>query len=124
MLNSLTGGTAAGNAFYASVQLRLAQSREARIVLNEVLSQMYRQEPDYTEIVRQLNLCLAQVASVVNRRDLIQQLRNIPLAELENLLKKLQKMRPSGSLTEQICEKISPEAFLNDPGIFFVHDPD
>ena len=99
MLNSPTGGTAAGNAFYASVQLRLAQSREARIVLNEVLSQMYsqelnRHEPDYTEIVRQLNLCLAQVASVVNRRDLTQQVRNIPLAELENLLKKLQKMRP------------------------------
>jgi hypothetical protein len=91
MLNSAASGTAAGNAFYANVQLRLAQSREARIVLNEVFSQMYRQEPDYTEIVRQINVCLVQVASVVNRRDLTQQLRNIPLAELENLLKKLQR---------------------------------
>ena len=96
LLNSpAESGAAAGNAFYASVQLRLAQSREARIVLNEVFSQMYRQEPDYTEIVRQINVCLVQVASVVNRRDLTQQLRNIPLAELETLLKKLEKMRPA-----------------------------
>ena len=83
---------------------------------------MYRQEPDCTEIVRQLSLCLAQVASVVNRRDLTQQLRNIPLAELENLLKKLQKMRPSGSVTEQTCEKMSPEGFLDDPGTFVLID--
>jgi hypothetical protein len=96
MLNSPAGsGTAAGNAFYASVQLRLAQSREARIVLNEVLSQMCGQElPNYEEIVRQINLCLAQVASVLNRRDLTQQVRNVPLAELESLLKRLEKMRP------------------------------
>jgi hypothetical protein len=88
-------GTAAGNAFYANVMRRAQESRERRIVLNEVLAQMYKQEmPDYEEIVRQINLCLAQATSVVNRRELAQELRNIPLAELENLLKRLEKMRP------------------------------
>jgi hypothetical protein len=89
-------GTAAANAFYARVVRRAQESREGRRVLNEVLAQMYKQEfpPDYAEIVRQINLCLIQVASVVNRRELSEELRNIPLAELESLLKRLEKMRP------------------------------
>jgi hypothetical protein len=111
MLNSPAGsGTAAGNAFYANVVRRVHASRERRMALNEVLAQMFGQElANYEEIVRRINLCLAEVASVVNRRELAQELRNIPLAELETLMKRLEKMRPSGSVTEQICEKISPE---------------
>ena len=46
----------------------------------------------------------------------------VTATELETLLKKLQKMRPSGSVTEQICEKISPEGFLDDPGTFVLID--
>jgi hypothetical protein len=62
MLNSpAESGVAAGNAFFASVVRRAQESRERRILLNEVLYQMYKQEP---------------------------------LAELDALLKKLEKMRP------------------------------
>ena len=46
----------------------------------------------------------------------------VTATELETLLKKLQKMRPSGSVTEQICEKMSPEGFLDDPGTFVLTD--
>jgi hypothetical protein len=88
-------GAAVANAFYARVMRRAQESREGRRVLREVLAQMYSQElPDCAEIVRQLNLCFAQVASVLNRKELAQQLRNIPLAEIETLLKKLEKMLP------------------------------
>jgi hypothetical protein len=56
MLNSpAESGIAAGNAFFASVVRRAHESRERRILLNEVLAQMYRQEPDYADIVRQIN---------------------------------------------------------------------
>jgi hypothetical protein len=63
MLNSpAESGVAAGNAFYASVVRRAHESRERRVLLNEVLSEMYRHErPDYAEIVSQINLCLAEI---------------------------------------------------------------
>ena len=65
MLNSPLGGTAAGNAFYLKVQRRVQASRESRRILNEVLMEMDKQrrksEPDYAEIVRQINICIAEI---------------------------------------------------------------
>jgi hypothetical protein len=96
MLNSpAESGVAAGNAFFVSVVRRAHESRERRILLNEVLSQMYKQEPDYAEIVRQINICLAEIRPHVPMVELTQMLLTTPLKEIENLLKKLQRMRPS-----------------------------
>ena len=59
MLNEPTLGTAAANAFYANVVRRAQESREGRIVLDEVLSQMCK--PDmkdhYEQIMRQKIYC-------------------------------------------------------------------
>jgi hypothetical protein len=97
MLNSPTGGTAAGNAFYLKVQRRVQASRESRRILNEVLMEMDKQrrksEPDYAEIVRQINICIAEITPRLDRADLPQMLLTTPIEEIETLLKKLQKMR-------------------------------
>jgi hypothetical protein len=63
MLNSPTGGTAAGNAFYRDVQCRVQASRESRRILNEGLIEMNKRQdvPDYEKIVRQMNLRLAEL---------------------------------------------------------------
>ena len=60
MLNSpAESGTAAGNAFYASVVRRVHESREGRIVLGEVLSQMCKPEMQdyYEQIMRHKIYC-------------------------------------------------------------------
>jgi hypothetical protein len=89
MLNSpAESGAAAGNAFCVSVQLRLAQSRQCRRVLNEVLSGNKHTTPDYADIVRQINLCLAEVGPLLNRREISQDL-GIRIVEIEYLLEKM-----------------------------------
>ena len=96
MLNSPTGGTAAGNAFYTAVQRRVQASRESnRILMHEVLvhETNKRAAPNYAEIVNQINICLAELGPHVPMVELTQML-TAPTAEIENLLKKLQKMRP------------------------------
>jgi hypothetical protein len=94
MLNSpAESGVAAGNAFFASVVRRAHESRERRILLNEVLSEMFRHEtPDYADIVRKINVCLAEIKPHVPMVELTQML-TAPTEEIENLLKKVQKMR-------------------------------
>jgi hypothetical protein len=88
-------GTAAGNAFYANVMRRAQESRERRILLNEVLSEMFRHEtPDYAEIVRQINVCIAEITPRLTLTELTQMLQTTPIAEIETVLKKLEKMRP------------------------------
>jgi hypothetical protein len=60
MLNSpVESGIAAGNAFYANLVRRVHESRERRIVLGEVLSQMLKPEMQdyYEQIVRQKIYC-------------------------------------------------------------------
>jgi hypothetical protein len=93
MLNSpAESGAAAGNAFYMDVQRRVEASRESRrILIHETNKQAV---PDYAEIVSQINLCLAEIRPHVPMVELTQMLTN-PTEEIENLLKKLQKMRPS-----------------------------
>lgn len=88
-------GTAAGNAFYASVVRRVHESRERRIILKEVLFEMYRHEtPDYAEIVRQINVCIAEITPRLTLAELTQMLQTTPIAEIETVLKKLEQMRP------------------------------
>ena len=60
MLNSpAESATVAGNAFYASVVRRVHKSREGRIVLGEVLSQMCKPEMQdyYEQIMRHKIYC-------------------------------------------------------------------
>jgi hypothetical protein len=91
MLNSPAGGNATGNAFYMDVQRRVEASRESRrILIHETNKQAV---PDYAEIVSQINLCLAEIRPVPMAE--LTQMLTAPLEEIENLLKKLQKMRPS-----------------------------
>jgi hypothetical protein len=86
MLNSPTGGNAAGNAFYRDVQRRVQASRESRRILNEVLIEMDKQrrksEPDYAEIVRQINICIAEIRPRLNMSELTQMLLTTPLEEI------------------------------------------
>jgi len=97
MLNSPTAGNAAGNAFYMAVQRRVQASRESRrILVYEVLAHETNKQavPDYAEIVRQINICLAEIRPHVPMAELSQMLLN-PIEEIGHLLKNLQKMRPS-----------------------------
>jgi hypothetical protein len=98
MLNSpAESGTAAGNAFYRAVQRRVQASRDLRkaVVQWAYLSGINKEVPDYAEIVRQINICLAEIRPHLNTAELTQMLLTTPIEEIENLLKKLQKMRPS-----------------------------
>jgi hypothetical protein len=94
MLNSPTGGTAAGNAFYLEVQRRVAASRESRKAIIKMAHICERRnEPDYAEIVRQINICIAEIRPRLNMSELTQMLVTTPLVEIETLLTRLQKMR-------------------------------
>jgi hypothetical protein len=94
MLNSPTGGTAAGNAFYREVQRRVAASRESRKAVIEMAHVCERRNaPDYAEIVNQINLCLAEITPRLDSAELAQILLTTPIVEIESLLKRLQKMR-------------------------------
>jgi hypothetical protein len=94
MLNSPTGGTAAGNAFYARVQRRVQASRESRKAIIEMAHVCERHnEPDYAEIVRQINICIAEIRPRLNMAEPTQMLLTTPIEEIETLLKRLQKMQ-------------------------------
>jgi hypothetical protein len=97
MLNSpAESGTAAGNAFYRNVQRRVEASRESRKAVIEMAHVCERHnEPDYAEIVRQINICIAEIRPRLNMSELTQMLMTTPIEEIETLLKRLQKMRPS-----------------------------
>jgi hypothetical protein len=97
MLNSpAESGTAAGNAFYRAVQDRVQTSRDLReaVVRWAYVSAINKAVPDYADIVRQINICLAEIRPHVPMAELTQMLLTTPTEEIENLLKKLQKMRP------------------------------
>jgi hypothetical protein len=96
MLNSpAESGTAAGNTFYRAVQHRVQASRDLRkaVVQWAYVSGINKEVPDYADIVRQINICLAEIRPHVPMVELTQMLTT-PIEEIENLLKKLQKMRP------------------------------
>jgi hypothetical protein len=80
MLNSPTGGNAAGNAFYRDVQRRVAASRESRKAVIEMAHVCERRnEPDYAEIIRQINICIAEIRPRLNMAGPTQmQARNKP----------------------------------------------
>jgi hypothetical protein len=83
MLNSPTGGTAAGNAFYLEVQRRVAASRESRKAVIEMAHVCERHKgQDYAEIVRQINICIAEIRPCLNMSELTQMLVTTPLAEI------------------------------------------
>jgi hypothetical protein len=73
--------------------------------------------PDYAEIVRQINTCLDEIRHRLNIGELTQMLLTTPIVELGTLLKKLEKIQPP---VQQLNS--SPEAFLDDPGIFVLID--
>jgi hypothetical protein len=91
MLNSPCG-TAAGNAFYANVVRRVAAWRDSCIGVAYV-SARNEKVPDYAEIVRQINLCIAEIRPRLNMSELTQMLLTTPLEEIETLLKRLQKIQ-------------------------------
>jgi hypothetical protein len=97
-LGPAESGTAAAEAFYACVQRRADESRKSRRVLNEAPIEMYklraRPEPDYAEIVKQINSCLAEIRPRWNWTEFVQLVTNTPISESETLLKKVEKMRP------------------------------
>lgn len=86
MLNSPTRGTAAGDAFYASVVRRVAAWQDLR--------DAYIKMAHLSEIVRQIDICIAEITPHLDRADLAQMLLTTPIEEIETLLKRLQKMRP------------------------------
>jgi hypothetical protein len=91
MLNSPCG-TAAGNAFYANVVRRVAAWRDSCIEMAYVAASN-EDVPDYAKIVRQTNLCIAEIRPRMNMEELVQMLLATPIEEIETLLKKLQKMQ-------------------------------
>jgi hypothetical protein len=69
------GGTAAGNAFYLEVQRRVAASRESRKAVIEMAHVCERHKgQDYAEIVRQINICIAEIRPCLNMSELTQML--------------------------------------------------
>jgi hypothetical protein len=86
--------SAAGNAFYRDVQRRVQASRESRKAVIEMAHVCERgNQPDYAEIVRQINICIAEIRPRLNMSALTQMLLTTPIEEIETLLKKLQKMQ-------------------------------
>jgi|GEM_PF-5141057 len=88
MLNSPTKDDAAGNAFYANVVRRVAAWQDSCIEVAPVAA-----SNEYAEIVRQINICIAEIRPRLNMADLTQMLLTTPIKEIETLLKKLQKMQ-------------------------------
>ena len=57
MLNSPTNGTAAGEAFYASVVRRVAACHDSPIILDKILAEMHERPDFYNEMTRQEIRC-------------------------------------------------------------------
>jgi hypothetical protein len=92
MLNSPTGGTAAGNAFYRNVQRRVEASRESRQILSELLMQMSTRQdgPDYEKIVSEMNLRLQELFYAGDLTAISEQF-GFPIATLQALYQKLDR---------------------------------
>jgi hypothetical protein len=94
MLNSPVDNDIVGSQFLGKVLSRVAEASEARkavIEMGHVCAS--RSAPDYAEIVNQINLCIAEIRPRLNTAELTQMLLTTPIAEIETLLKKLQKLR-------------------------------
>jgi hypothetical protein len=64
MLNSpAETGADAANAFYSSVVRRVDEARKARQAVLKLahVSASNKEVPDYAEIVRQINICIAEI---------------------------------------------------------------
>jgi hypothetical protein len=92
MLNSPVDNDVVGSQFLGKVLRRVADSSWSRVIEMAHVCQRHK-EPDYAEIVSQINLCLAEIRPRLDMMELTQMLRTTPIAEIETLLKKLQKMR-------------------------------
>ena len=94
MLNSPVDTDIVGSQFLGEVLSRVAESSYSRRAVIEMAHVCERRnEPDYAEIVRQINICIAEIRPCLNMSELTQMLVTTPLAEIETLPTRLQKMQ-------------------------------